>query len=161
MRRNFQLKKGFTIMELVLYMGLFIILLTVLAQLFTAAIESQLSSQMFSYVQQDGRFILSRLQYDIENASSVTTPGAIGATSTSLAIVNNGTTYTYSLTGSNVLVNGIQLNGFNTAVSNLSFQKIGNSGGKPTVKLSFTITSLTKKNSIAEVKNFQTTAGLK
>lgn len=152
---------GFTVMELILYMGLLMILLVILSQLFTASIESQLSSQTFSYVQQDGRFVLNRLIYDIQNASSVTTPAALGQQSATLVIVVNGVTYTYSLTGPNLLVNGIRLNGFNTSVSNITFQRLGNSGGKPTVKLGFTMTSLTTENGVAEIKNYQTTVGLK
>lgn len=154
-------RKGFTIMELILYMGLLLILLAILSQLFTSSIESQLDSQSFSYVQQDGRFILNRMTYDIQNASAVTTPAALGGTSTTLVLVINGVTNTYSLTGANLLVNGVRLNGFNTTVSNLTFQKIGNSGGKPTVRFGYRLTSLVTINGVPEVKNYATTVGLK
>ena len=156
MRRN-----GFTIMELMLYMGLLLILLAILSQLFTSSIESQLDSQSFSYVQQDGRFILNRMTYDIQNATAVTTPAALGATSTTLVLTIGGVTYTYSLTGPNLLVNGVRMNGFNTTVSNLTFQKIGNSGGKPTVRFGYTLTSLVTSNGAPEIKSYTTTVGLK
>lgn len=148
-------------MELVLYMGLLLILLAILSQLFTASIESQLASQSFSYVQQDGRFILNRMTYDIQNATAVATPSTLGSSTSTLQMTVNGATSTYSLTGQNLLLNGVRLNGFNTAISNLSFQKLGNVGGKPTIKLSFTVTSLVLKNGSPEVKNYQTTVGLK
>lgn len=152
---------GFTVMELVLYMGLLLILLTILSQLFTASIETHVESQQFSYVQQDGRYIMNRLTYDIQQASSVTTPSALGGSGSTLAIVIGGITYTYSLTSGNLLVNGTRLNGFDTTISNLTFQKLGNSGGKPTVKFSYTVTGLTPLNGQNEVKNYTSTAGLK
>lgn len=148
-------------MELVLYMGLLVILLTILSSLFTTSIESQLGSQKFSAVQQDGRFILNRITYDLQNASSVITPSALGSSATTLVLVKDGVTYTYSLTGSNLLLDGVRLNGFNTSVSNVSFQKLGNTGGKPTVKLAYTVTSLTLNNGTSDIKNYQTTVGLK
>lgn len=154
-------KRGFTLMELVLYMGLLMILLAVLSQLFTTSIESQLSSQTFSYVQQDGRFIMNKLTYDIQNASSVSTPSALGIQTTTLVLDSGGATKTYSLTGSNLLRNGIRLNGFNTSIANLTFQLLGNSDGRPTVQFAYTVTSLVLKNGVGEVKNYQTTVGLK
>lgn len=154
-------RSGFTILELTLYMGLLLILLAVISQLFTASLESQLASQTFSYTQQDGRYIMNRLTYDIQRATAVTTPSSLGGSSATLQMTVAGSTYTYSLTGQNLLLNGIRMNGFNTAISNLSFQKLGNTGGKPTIKFAYTVTSLTLKYGAAEVKNYQSTVGLR
>ena len=55
----------------------------------------------------------------------------------------------------------IQLNGFNTRVTNLSFLRVGNSGGKNSIQISYTINSLTIQNKGTETKTIQTTLGIR
>ncbi len=148
-------------MEMLLYMGILMILLAVLSQLFSTTIETQLSSESYSSVQADGRFIIDRLSYDIRQASSVTTPATLGASGSTLVLVINGTTYTYSVTGGNLLVNSVRMNGYNTSVSNLTFRRYGNVGGKPTINMGFTLTSLVSRNGTNNTNSYQTTVSLR
>lgn len=154
------LKKGFSLVELIIYVGIFSILIVVLTQMYTSLYEVQQSSQSTSYVEQDGRFILSRLTYDVQRASSVTSPASLGASSSTLQMLINGVTYTYTVTGQKLTINGTQLNSFNTNTTAFSAQRLGNVGGKDTVKVSFTLQSLVATTS-AQIKTFQTTAGLR
>lgn len=152
---------GFTVVELILYMGLLAVFLTVLTQIFTASLDTQLEAQTESSVQQDGRFILSRLQYDIERATSISDPPTAGSTSARLQMVVDGATSTYQVNGQNMQLTdagGIyQVNSINTVVSNLQFQRRSVAGGKPVITVSFIVTSVARRSSGPESQSFQTT----
>lgn len=157
--------QGFTLVELSIYMGIFVTLLLILTNLFSQVIDVQLESQATSSVEQDGRYILTKFLYDMNRASSITAP-ALGAAASTLQIVVSGVTYTYSIDGNNNLIltnnNGTDmLNGYDSSISNLSFQQIGNVGGKNTIQIQFRVTSKTTRPSGPEVRNYQTTAGIR
>lgn len=159
-----KLRKGFSLVETILYMGLLGIFITIITQIFVSTIEVQLESESASSISQDGSYILSRFSYDLARADSITVPGSLGGQASSLELVIGGTTYTYSLSNGNlVLDDGTEdnnLNGYNSEASNLLFKKIGNTGGKDTVQMSFTLTSrVLRAATEREVKNFQITTG--
>ena len=154
-------KKGFSLIEIIIYIGLLSILLVVLTQTFTSIISSKLDSQATSNVIQDANFILNRFIYDISRSSAIVTPATYGTpASTSLVITVNGSNYTYNLSGGNLqLTNSLGtevLNSYGTTVSNLQFTKIGNNGVN-SVKINFRLTSKDVKSSGNEVKNYQIT----
>jgi type II secretory pathway component PulJ len=158
-------RRGFTIVEMLIYMGLLSSFLIVLTELFASIMDVKLESEATSSVEQDARYILSRLSYDIPQSSTISTPSGLGSTSSSLIMVVSGVTYTYSVNGNDFqITNNLGVNSLNSTeskISNISFQKIGNPGGKETVKIGFTITSSTVKASGAEVRTFATTIGRK
>ena len=164
---NLKLKisNGFTLVELLIYMALLSIFLITLSGIFVNIMEVQLESDATSAVEQDGRFILSRLAYDINSAQVVTTPAGLGTTASNLDFTVPGISYSYSLNANNLQLseNGqpSNLNSSETQVSNLTFQRIGNPLGKHTFKIQFTITSKTQRPSGPETKTFTTTIGLR
>jgi type II secretory pathway pseudopilin PulG len=135
---------GFTIVELLIYMGLMAIFITVLLGIFTAALKTKLATQSTSNISQDSRYILSKLSYDINNADSVTSP-ILGATNDSLQIVTSGSVSTYAINGGNLVktADGVSanLNGMDTQLDSISFKNIGNPGGKPTIQVIYTVRS--------------------
>ncbi len=158
--------KGFTLVEMLLYMAIFSILMGVLIQIFFSAIDTQLTSKATSSVDQDGAYILSRLNYDISRAQAVTSPSSYGVGASSLSLQIGGASYTYSLdSNENLVLNntyGInQLNSVDTVLSNLSFTRIGNPGGKDTIQLNFQLKSTTQRNTGYELRNFTTTVSLR
>ena len=154
-------KKSFSIIEMVIYTGVYIILMTVLAQLFISTLEVQRESQSSSSVSRDGKFILSRLSYDIRRATSIDTPSTPGSQDGTLELTIVGLPYTYSVSDGNLLLNGDRLNGYDTTVSDLNFIRLGNAGGKNSIQLDFTLTGNTVKASGTEVESFHTTVGLR
>ena len=155
--------RGFTIVELLIYMALLSGFLIITTELFASIMDVKLESEAVSSAEQDGRYILTRLSHDIPQSSSITTPNTLGSTATSLVMIVSGVTYTYSVNGENLqLANNLGTNNLNSTeskISNVSFQKIGNVGGKETIKLSFTVTSSSVRNSGPEVRTFNTTVG--
>ena len=157
--------KGFTLVELLLYMGIFLILLVVFLQLFSSILDVQLESQSTSAVDSDGKYIIARLTYDIENASSIVTPSSNGLTRSSLEVWSNGVDEDFVLTGGNFqLVNvgtgqANNLNSADTLVSNVSFTRLGSTSGKSTITVTFTLTSTTHRTGGPETRNFTTTLG--
>lgn len=159
--------RGFTLVELLIYIGMISILFTVFTQIFGYILDAQLESEATSSVQQDGRFILSRLAYDIRRANSIVVPGALGGQSTSLQLTIGGVSYTYNLNSGNLeLTNNLGTNTINsgdTIVSNLNFTRLGNSGPntKNTIQVEYTVTSKVIRPKGLETKGFQTTIGIR
>ena len=160
-------KKGFSLVEMLIYMGLFSIILTSLMQLFGSILDVKFESEATSAVTQDGRYIISRLTYDIHQADLIDSP-SLGNQAPTLHITGSGMDYTYSLDGDNNLqisdnlaspttVN--QLNSADTTVSNLSFTTLGNTTGKKTVQVSLDVKSKVLRRGENQIETFKTTIG--
>jgi type II secretory pathway component PulJ len=158
-------RQGFTVVELLVYSGILVVFLYVLTNMFTAILDMQLASETASAVVSDGRFILSRLEYDISRASAIVMPASLGAQSSGLTLTIGSTDYTYAVSGGNLQLTAssasASLNSFGTSVSGVSFRRYGNTNGKHSVRIAFTLTSTTQRVSGSETQNFQTTIGLK
>ena len=157
--------RGFTLVELLISMGLLAIILSVLTSLFVSVIESQLESKSISSVDQDGRFILARLSYDIHRADNVITPSTLGGQGSTLQIAIGGITYTYGLNVNALEITNNQgtdrINSPNTTISNMSFTRLGNTlSGKNTIAIEFTITS-TITHPRPEIRSYRTTVGIR
>lgn len=163
---TYHLKRGVTLIEMLLYMGIFSIFLVVLTDIFVSILSVRSESEASSTIEKDGRYLLSRLSYDISRADSISNPTAIGQTDNLLRLVIGPVNYTYSTLGSNMTLLDNQglnfLNGSETSISNIQFTRIGNTsvvGTKDNIKLQFTLTSKTQRNSGPETKTFTTTIG--
>ena len=158
-------KKGFTLVELLIFMGMFTILLAVLSQVFGMIIDARLESESTSSVVQDGNFLLNRFMYDIARANTINTPSTVGSTDTNLDLTIDGVNYLYALNAGNLELSANSvtylLNSYNTGVSALTFTRIGNDDEKDTIQLGFTVTSDVESAAGPESKIFQTTVGLR
>lgn len=154
-------RRGFTIVELIMYMGLLTILMAIMTRLFTAITDVQLSSEATGVVEEDSRYIYARLSYDLARADSIVTPTAPGSTTSSLTIMIGSTANTYSVSGNSlILANGAgasSLNGYGTVITNLTFTEIGPSSGKQSIQVKYTITSTIQSSSGPDTKNIETT----
>ncbi len=160
------MKRAFTLIEMLIYMGIMSAFIVVLTNIFVSVLDVQLQSQAVSSVEQDGRFILSRLSHDIRRAQSITTPASAGSSAQSLVLVIGGSTYTYSDSSGSLTLNsplGLgSLTSFDTTVSGFTVTRIGNTSGKHSLQINFTLTSVTVSNADRpEIKSFQTTVGLR
>lgn len=155
-------QRGFTLVEMLIYMGLMAGFLLVLTDVLVAILDVKAESAATSSVEQDGRYIISRLSYDIARANSITTPSSVGSSGGVLTLKIGGDTYTYSLSGTNFqLVNSLGTNNLNSSesqVSNLSFTKL-DPGARATIHITYTLTSSTTRVAGPETRTFTTTIG--
>lgn len=145
------MKKAFTIVELIIYMGLLSILLVIITNIFLSVLDMQTESESTSIVQIDARYILSRLSYDIHRASAVSTDGG------SLVLTVDGSPFTYAISNGILTLSGTQLTSYPTQISNFSVVRLGNLGinAKPSIKISFTLSDQ------AESQSYQSTIGIR
>ncbi|MBI3341886.1 hypothetical protein HY024_02080 [Candidatus Curtissbacteria bacterium] len=152
---------GFTLIEMLLYMGLSAIFLVSITQIFVLIAGIRLDSESTSGVQMDGQYLLSRVAYDVSRSGSITAPLA-GQSGTTLT--TNLFTYTYDLSSGNLQIteagNTDNLNSTNSKVSNLTFTHL-DPAPKDTVQVKFTLTSVGTSQKGPETRTFQTTVGLK
>lgn len=160
-------QKGTTIIELLIYLAILSVFLTILTSVFVSALDVQSESQATSSIEQDGNYILARLNYDIYRAQSINIPATIGETTNNFRIVIGGEIYLYCVDTNNnlVLTNNSgesSLNSYDSKISNFSVRRLGNPGGvEDSLKISFTITSKTQRVSGTERRNFQTNLSLR
>jgi hypothetical protein len=160
------MKKCFTIVELLIYMGLLSVFLVILGGVFGAVLETQLVTQSSSSVDQDNRFIQARLTYDIRRSTSVITPAGSGQSASFLSLNIGGVTYTYSVSLGDLLLtvagNSQKINSYATNVSDFSVSRLGNPTGRPSLRLNYTLRSLTTSlNQIPQVIYATSTATLR
>lgn len=157
--------KGFTLVELTIYMALFSMLLLVLTDLFVASLNVGANAEANSAVQQEGIYILSKINYDIRRASSINTPSTNGSSGSTLELTINGNTVTYEINQNNLeLTNQYgtnQLNSPQVEISNINFLRLGNNPGKTSIQYEFTVESTTKDNAGSEIQTFESTQGLR
>lgn len=163
---NLKPNQGFTLVELIIYMGLLMIMILIFTQIFASIIDNQLGSRNTSNTADDGRYIYSRFIYDVGRAQSITQPSDFGSSSATLTMVIGGSNYTYSLDNSNnlIITDGFgseSLNGEGSSVSALLFTKVGTSSAKPTIQMKYTIKGAITRAGIVDQQDFQTTAGLR
>lgn len=144
-----------------MYAGIFTILLLVLTQIFTSILDAQLESEATSSVEQDGRYVLARLTWDVHSAQDITTPSDYGVPSLGLKLITNSLESTYSLSNGSLFLGADVLNSSETGVSNLSFTRLKNNYGKDSLTIAFTLTSKTVRKGGPEIRNFKTTIGLR
>ena len=117
------MKRGFTLIEVIMYMALYSILIGgVIVALFTL-FESQTRNQSIALLQQEGDFVASRIAYEIRSAHSVISPITSGGT---LDLVRSQGTHTrVYLINQNVIleINSVAaiLNSDAVAIQNLQF----------------------------------------
>lgn len=129
--------------EMLMVMGIMSVLVVILSQVFGSILTMKLKSQATSAVAQDSRYVITRLAYDISRASDITT-----GSGNTLRILINGSSYLYQLQGTSLVlsVNGgasQALTGVGTKVTNLSFVRFVDLGGKKSVQINLTIAPTT------------------
>ena len=129
---------GFSLIELIVHMGLTSILITIMSQVFVAVLGVRVESLNTTGVQQDGRFIMARLAYDIRRAQAIVFPAYGSASSSMTLLIQEGSvlqTNHYSWDGTNLSVTNAsstaQLNSNRTLITDFSVTRIGNSDQNP------------------------------
>jgi len=164
-------QKGTSLIELIVYFSLLGIVLIIATDLMLRTGEFSLEASNRNYIQEDARFIVNRLNYDIRRANSISTPANLGDNSGTLVLTIGTETYTYNRVGTNLQYEKIfgpppttitaNTNSSFTKVTSLNFQRLGNISGKPTIKVSFQLEAVKKEKSGPKQKNFETVVGVR
>src|SRR3989344_7916883 len=94
-RVNEEKSKGSTLIEITVYTFLLLSFLIILSEAFFSILDLGKETESASNIEQDGRFISTRFQYDISNADSITIPVNTGDQSSLLQVVIGGVNHTY------------------------------------------------------------------
>src|SRR5688572_12402979 len=111
---------GFTLVELLITMGLLSIFMLVITDIFAAVVDVRTESEATSAVSEDSRFLLARLSYDVQRASAVTTPAALGGASGTLGLTIGGVAHTYAVSGGNLQLTNPSADNLNSSETVIS-----------------------------------------
>jgi len=158
-------QSGFTLVELSIYMGLLTIFLFLLSGLFVSTLQVQRNSIDTARVEQDSHYVFTRLHYDINKADQLITPHNNGDTQNNLTLAQGLNTYNYFLHEGKLKVsdgvNTINLTSPGVIVTRLSFQRLGNSDGIPSIKVETEIQALDSLSSHPYKKELKFVLGLR
>ncbi len=145
MKKNKQ--KGTTIIELLIYMGLLIMFLTILLDVFVTTLNFKLQAESTSALNQDTRYIFQKMAYDIYNSDSFSVPNP-----SELDFVQAGIVNRYTVLDGDLLKNGERLNGLDTKIGSITYTLVGS-----TVRVAATLNSQIKLPGSTETQSFETT----
>lgn len=139
-------KRGFTFIELLIYVAVVGVLLAMVISLFFALARARAREQSVAEVEQQGYAAMTLMTQTIRNAQGIGSPSP-GATSSSLSV----STYTaatsptiFSLASSTLYITEgssmpIALTDAQVVISNLTFQNLAASSTNGSVKIQFTV----------------------
>lgn len=149
---------------MVIYIGTLAIFLAILTQVFTSILNVRTKTESTSSLEQDSKYVLSRLLYDIQRAQAITLPVNLGDQGNRLDITIDGSPYSYFISGNNLMMTDntstYALNSNGTTVSALNFYRLGPAlTGRNTVRVNLTITSVVHSTTGVDKNLIQTTIG--
>lgn len=153
---------GFTLVELLLYMGLSMILLVIISGLLVSTLSIRNESVKTSSLEREGRYVMARLSHDIYSAQDIIEPAVIGESSDTLQLLIDSELFSYRIIdGKLYLINdsGTHLmNGEATNVTSLNITRLGNEGGVGTVEILLTVQSQIVSEGKIENRDYKTVA---
>lgn len=167
MKKNLTSQSGFTMIEFVVYIGIFMILIGILTSVFTSILDTQIQTETTSGIDENQHYLLARLTYDTIRSQIIIIPSSPGLRTSNLQLMINNINYSYGIDNNGNfqikdMTNNLgpyNLNGYDASVSGMQFSRIGNVGGKNTIQVAFTITSRTLQRGAKQSKSFTTTIG--
>lgn len=163
-------KSGFTLVELLLYIGLAATLLLSISVFLSISLESQAKNQTIAEVEQEGQRVLQLITQTIRNASSTNYPTASNSSS-SLSLITpipSKNPTVFNLVSSTIfitegVVQSTPLTSSRLTVSNLQFDNFSRINTRGIIRVSFTLTynNLTGRNEFDYSKIFYGTATLR
>ncbi len=123
-------QRGFTLLELLIYMGLFSGLLTILSAFFISTLETQSDAATAANLDADSWYLMSRFQHDLYQANSIVSPSSDGETTGTLTLNFEDHQVHYLLSDDKIIIveddQSASLLSNSITASNLSFTRLGN-----------------------------------
>src|SRR3989344_1950392 len=150
-------RRGFTIIELLIFTAIFSIMSVAFLSALVSAIQIQVKQLATSEVNQQSQFLLDTIQYYVQSASLVELPSDTATTTLKLRTSSSSTDPLYIyLSGDVVYLKQTDsgaaeaLTSSKVAVSNLTFTKRANNPGHDSVNVLFTIAY----NAVSQTNSF-------
>jgi type II secretory pathway pseudopilin PulG len=124
--KNINNQSGFTIIETIIYIALFVLVMAAVVLSTYNMIASTDKAQYKSLVQNEGQFAIRKIHMALNNATSVSISGT-----TLTATGPSGPNRVVSLTGNKLQLDGVDLNGDVAPVTSLAFIANPAAGIKP------------------------------
>lgn len=163
-------EKGFSLLELVLYIGLLAIILTVASTLLVTLLEARAKHQTITEVGEVGQQVTSAITQAIRNADAITSPATgTSASSLTLATFTTATNPTViNLSGTTLQIKegtsaAIPITSSYVTVSSLTFTNLTRSGTPGVIQVRYTLTYVNPsgRNAYSVTENFYATAALR
>jgi Tfp pilus assembly protein PilW len=139
--------KGFTLIELILYLGIAATTILAVSALLFAILQSQVKNQTVSEVNQQGMQVMQIITQTIRNAQGINSPSTgSSAASVSLDVVAGADDATvFDLSGGALRItegagSAVPLTSSDVVISSLTFQNLTRSGTFGTIRVQFTLT---------------------
>ena len=168
--KNLSRQSGFTLLELILYLGITSILVVSVSFFFISLLQARVKFQTISEVEQQGEQVMQQITQTVRNSSSITSP-ATGATTAALTVVvptGSLSPSVFDLSGGVIRITegagaAQPLTTTAVTVSGLSFQNLTRPTTQGVVRISFTLTRANPgtKNEYSYTKTFRSTATLR
>jgi type II secretory pathway pseudopilin PulG len=137
---------GFTLVEILVYMGLLTVFMFLLTSIFLSILETQAESVSTVTVEQESQYIMARMQYDLGRADEILTPPGLGDTSDEVVVSLDGQTVAFRLVGTQLQrqVGGdtLRLNATGLAVTTWQARRLGNEDGKHALEITMNVASI-------------------
>lgn len=162
------MKKGFTLLEVLLYTSIGGILVFILANITFITMESRVKGQVINEVNGQGVQVMQVITQTIRNSESIISPTAgINGTTLSLNVTGANPTV-FSQTGDQLFVSesggaSVALTSSRVKATNLSFHNVSRTGTSGSIKIVFTLTHVnnTGRNEYNYSKTFYGSASLR
>lgn len=158
-------QQGFSLVELLLYMGLLSVFLVVISAFFITILDVQTRALSSTQLEENSKFISNRLKYELRSADAATNSAALGVSTSTFEVVRGGQTYTFSVSGTTLQRASnsatVALHDDDIQVQNFTVQRIGNEGTFDTFVIGYTLQSTAQVGGDSDSKNYQLTVGLR
>ena len=135
------MKRGMTLIELLLYTALLSIILTILYQLFIISSFQRINEVVEDELYINARIIMRELNQSVKNATAITVP-AMGASGSTLSLSGGQIVYSVNAQGVFIKTEGAattDVGNGEALVESIAFYQLGPSTATPTVKVVFTL----------------------
>ncbi len=144
---------GFTLVEIVLYVTIFMGILIASSSIFNTAIQSRVKSQTISEVEQQGAQAIQAMTQTIRNATAINSPSTgASATSLSVNVVSGANSPTiFDLSGGQLRIkegvaSAVPLNNTRVTASSLIFYNLTRASTSGIISFQFTLTHVNPAN---------------
>ncbi|MCA9364013.1 prepilin-type N-terminal cleavage/methylation domain-containing protein [Candidatus Kaiserbacteria bacterium] len=146
-------QKGFTLVELLLYVAIAGSLLLLTTAFLFMLLEARVKNQTIAEVEQQGLQVMQNITQSVRNAEGITAP-TVGGSSPSLTLdvvsgVDDPTVYTLNSGTIEVTEGGggaVALTNTRVTASGLSFENLSRAGTPGVIRVSFTLTHVNPDN---------------